>query len=45
MSWLIIVILLLSNCGATDSVDPTERGLSYVATAIVFAAILRACTN
>lgn len=44
-----VVLLLLSGCaGATGNVsatDPTERGLSYVAAAIVTAAVIRALFN
>jgi hypothetical protein len=43
------VLLLLTGCaGATGNLsasDPTERGLSYVAAAIVTAAIIRALFN
>ena len=42
-------LLLLAGCaGATGNMqatDPTERGLSYVAAAIVTAAIIRAIFN
>ena len=41
--------LVLSGCagslGSINATDPTERGLSYVAAAIVTAAILRALFN
>lgn len=44
-----LAITLLSGCvgavGNTSSTDPTERGLSYVACAIVLAAVLRALFN
>jgi len=43
------VPFILSGCdGATGNVeasDPTERGLSYVATAIVTGAVIRALFN
>lgn len=46
-AWLLP--LLLTGCaGATGNMsatDPTERGLSYVAAAIVTAAIIRALCN
>ena len=41
------VVGLISACssimGAPTSGDPTERGLSYVAGAIVLASLIRAC--
>ena len=44
-----MTILVLTGCaGATGNVaatDPTERGLSYVAAAIVTAAVIRALFN
>lgn len=46
---LFVVLLLSSGCaGATGNIaasDPTERGLSYVAAAIVTSAVLRALFN
>jgi hypothetical protein len=43
------LIVLLAGCsGATgnvDATDPTERGLSYIAAAIVTAAVIRAFFN
>ena len=46
---LLAVPFILSGCaGATGNMsasDPTERGLSYVATAIVTGAVLRAFFN
>lgn len=43
------LVLLLSGCagslGNISATDPTERGLSYVAAAIVTAAIIRAFFN
>jgi len=42
-------LLILTSCsgalGNTSATDPTERGLSYVAVAIVTAAVLRAIFN
>ncbi len=32
-------------CGAPGAADPTERGLGYIAAAIVVGAILRALLN
>ena len=49
--YLICLILFLNGCaGATgvngiNSTDPTERGLSYIAAAIVTGAIVRALFN
>lgn len=46
--WLTVPIFLVGCTGATGNVaatDSTERGLSYVATAIVTAAIIRALFN
>lgn len=44
-----IAALLLTGCqGATGNIsatDPTERGLSYIAAAIVTAAVIRAFFN
>ena len=46
---LILLCVLLSGCagalGHMDANDPTERGLSYVAAAIVTGAIIRAFFN
>ncbi|MBK8871856.1 MAG: hypothetical protein IPN19_12710 [Elusimicrobia bacterium] len=46
MKKLIFLMFLLSGCsGATGRInakDPTERGLSYVAAAIVTSAIIKA---
>ena len=43
------LLLALSGCsGSTGNIaanDPTERGLSYIAAAIVTAAIIRAICN
>lgn len=41
------LFLLLASCSAgnTASGDPTERGLSYVAGAIISAAVIRAFFN
>lgn len=45
----VIATLLLTGCqGATGNIsatDPTERGLSYIAAAIVTAAVIRAFFN
>lgn len=47
--WIPILVIFISGCsGATGNIsatDPTERGLSYIAAAIVTAAILRALFN
>ena len=47
--WVIGMVVLLVGCvGATGNMsadDPTERGLSYIAAAIVTAAVLRAIFN
>lgn len=43
-----LLLMLVGCAGATGNVsatDPTERGLSYVAAAIVTAAIIRAFFN
>jgi hypothetical protein len=53
MRWLFMVLLagnLVGCAGATGSrglrsSDPTERGLSYVAAAIVTGAVIRAICN
>lgn len=49
MRYGIWMILFLTGCtGATGNIgatDPTERGLSYVACAIVTAAVIRALFN
>ena len=48
---LICLMLFLNGCaGATgvsgiNSIDPTERGLSYIASAIISAAIISALFN
>jgi hypothetical protein len=46
ISWLICLILLFPSCtgslGNITANDPTERGLSYVAAAIVTNAVIRA---
>ena len=46
---LIGVYLFLTGCagalGQVDATDPTERGLSYIAAAIVTSAVLRAIFN
>lgn len=46
---VVILALVLAGCnGATgriDANDPTERGLSYVAAAIVTSAVIRAIFN
>lgn len=48
-SYWVALFPLLSGCaGATGNLqatDPTERGLSYIAAAIVTAAVLRATFN
>lgn len=45
----IALTLMLTGCagslGRVDATDPTERGLSYVAAAIVTAAVIRAFFN
>lgn len=42
-------IVFLSGCsgalGKIDASDPTERGLSYIAAALVTAAVIRALFN
>lgn len=47
--WISISVAMLSGCaGATGNItatDPVERGLSYVAAAIVTAAVIRAFFN
>ena len=44
-----LVFLVLTGCdGATGKIsssDPTERGMSYIASAIVSAAVIRAIFN
>jgi len=49
MRKIILLMFLLTGCaGATgkmDASDPTERGLSYVAAAIVTSAVIRAFCN
>ena len=47
-TYLFICLITLSGCetwnaafGNHNALDPTERGLSYVATAIVVSAIIR----
>lgn len=49
MKKIIMLMFLLSGCsgaiGNKDASDPTERGLSYVAAAIVTSAIIRAFCN
>jgi hypothetical protein len=43
----LLSIIALSGCavGNTQSSDPTERGLSFVAGAIIVSAIIRAIFN
>lgn len=45
MSTLFVCFLMILGCGSTTSADATERGLSYVATAIVVSAVIRAFFN
>ena len=49
MKIIITLCLLMVSCaGATGDIsasDPTERGLSYVAAAIITAAVIRAFFN
>ena len=46
---LVCMLILATGCagalGKTNAQDPTERGLSYVAAAIVTNAVLRAFFN
>lgn len=49
-NWYLAALLFVSGCncaacGNTASADPTERGLSYVAAAIVLSAVIRALAN
>lgn len=49
MNKLIFFMFSISGCsgslGRIDAQDPTERGLSYIAVAIVTSAIIRAFFN
>lgn len=46
---VIVLALACSGCagatGQVDAKDPTERGLSYIAAAIVTSAVIRAIFN
>jgi hypothetical protein len=48
-NWAILLTIFLTGCKGvdsfTDATDPTERGLSFVAAAIVTSAVIRAFFN
>ena len=49
MKYLVLIFPFLTGCagalGKIDAADPTERGLSYIAAAIVTSAVIRAICN
>lgn len=48
IAYLALLVLLTGCAGATgnpSATDPTERGLSYIAAAIITAAVIRAIFN
>lgn len=49
MKYLVVLSAFLFGCtgalGNVGSADPTERGLSYIAAAIVTSAVIRAIFN